>query len=297
MSDPLHLSSPRPRFLQSRRAVAGSAILICISLMAIFAPWLTPYDPFEQHLADRRQPPSVQHPFGLDELGRDNLSRVIHGARLSLRVGVTSVLLAVAVGTPMGAIAGYSGRLPDALITALIDVMLTFPTLLLAISVIAILGRGLSNALYAVAIAQVPSYARLARVSVLSIKGKDYVLAAQAVGVSPGRLLCRHILPGCLGPLQTQAALGIGTAILEAAGLSFLGLGAQPPTPEWGAMIAQGRGAVLAAPHIVLFPGLAIMLAVLGFNLLGDGLRETTDPRLWSRVTSERLQGRNGKER
>jgi peptide/nickel transport system permease protein len=296
MSDSLYLSIPRPRFLQSRRAVAGSSILICISLVAMFAPWLTPYDPFEQHLIDRRQPPSVQHPLGLDELGRDNLSRVIHGARLSLRVGVTSVLLAIAVGTPMGALAGYSGRLLDALITALIDVVLTFPTLLLAISVIAILGRGLTNALYAVAIAQVPSYARLTRVSVLSIKRKDYVLAAQAVGDSPAHLLWRHILPGCLGPLQTQAMLGIGTAILEAAGLSFLGLGAQPPTPEWGAMIAQGRGAVLAAPHIVLFPGLAIMLTVLGFNLLGDGLREMADPRLWSRVTSERLQRRNGTE-
>jgi peptide/nickel transport system permease protein len=215
----------------------------------------------------------------LDELGRDNLSRVIYGARLSLRVGVTSVLLAVAAGGLSGAVAGYRGGWLDSLIMSLMDVMQAFPTLLLAIAVIVILGRGLTNVLYAVACTAIPTYARLVRVSVLATREREYVLAARAIGVPPGRLLWRHILPNCLIPLQVQVTLGVGTAILETAGLSFLGLGAQPPTPEWGAMIGQGRGAIFAAPHIVLFPGLAIMLTILGFNLLGDGLQDMSDTR------------------
>jgi peptide/nickel transport system permease protein len=260
--------------------VAGLAILACISFTALFAPWLAPHDPLEQHLLQRRQPPSFQHPLGLDELGRDNLSRVIYGARLSLWVGVASVSLALVIGAVLGAVAGYRGGWLDSLVMSLMDVMLAFPTLLLAIAVIVVLGRGLTSVLYAVAFSAMPTYARLVRVGVLALKERDYVLAARTIGVSPGRLLWRHILPGCLTPLQAQATLGIGTAILEAAGLSFLGLGAQPPAPEWGAMLGQGRGAILAAPHIVIFPGLAIMLTVLGFNLLGDGLRDVSDPRL-----------------
>jgi peptide/nickel transport system permease protein len=280
MSESSRLRNPWLRFLHSGRILAGLSILICFSFAAVFAPWLAPDDPLEQHLLDRRQPPSVRHPLGLDELGRDNLSRVIYGARLSLWVGVTSVLLAIAAGAPLGGAAGYWGGWLDSLITSLMDMMLAFPSLLLAIAVIIILGQGLTNAVYAVAFTQIPTYARLMRVGVLATKQRDYVLAARAIGVSPGRLLWRHILPGCLVPLQTQAMLGIGTAILETAGLSFLGLGAQPPTPEWGAMLGQGRGAIFAAPHIVLFPGLAIMLTVLGLNLLGDGLQDVADPRL-----------------
>ena len=280
MSD---LSCPRNlwlRFLHSGRVLAGLLVLVCVSFVAVFAPWLAPHDHLEQHLLDRRQPPSVRHPFGLDELGRDNLSRVIYGARLSLLVGVTSVLLAVAAGAPLGVVAGYWGKWMDTVIVSIVDMMQAFPSLLLAIAAIVIVGRGLTNAVYAVAFTQVPTYVRLMRVGVLATKQRDYVLAARATGASPGHLLWRHILPGCLAPLQTQAMLGVGTAILEAAGLSFLGLGAQPPTPEWGAMLGQGRGAIFAAPHIVLFPGLAIMLTVLGFNLLGDGLRDVLDPRL-----------------
>lgn len=270
----------RARFLHNRRAIAGLAILACVLFAALFAPWLAPYDPLEQNLLDRRQAPSLEHPFGLDEMGRDNLSRVLYGARLSLRVGVTAVLLAVSAGGFLGAVAGYRGGWLDSLIMSLMDLLLAFPTLLLAMAVIVILGRGLTNVLYAVAIAAVPTYARLMRVAVMTAKEQEHVLAARSVGVSTGRLVWRHILPACLLPLQVQAMLGIGLAILEAAGLSFLGLGAQPPTPEWGAMMGQGRGAVLAAPHIVLFPGLALMLTVLGFNLLGDGLQDAADARL-----------------
>jgi peptide/nickel transport system permease protein len=266
------------RLLRSQRASVGLAILICVFLVALFAPWLAPYDPLEQHLLERRQPPSMQHPLGLDELGRDNLSRIIYGARLSLQVGGATVLLAVAVGGVLGIVAGYWGRWPGSLIMSLMDVMLAFPTLLLAIAIVVVLGRGLASVIYAIAFTAIPTYARLIRVGVVSTKERDYVLAARAIGVSPTRLLWCHILPACLVPLLAQATLGVGTAILEAAGLSFLGLGAPPPAPEWGAMLGQGRGAIFTAPHIVLFPGLAIMLTVLGFNLLGDGAQNVLDP-------------------
>ena len=280
MSELSNHKRPPSRFLRSKRGVAGLVIIICISLTALFAPWLAPHDPLEQHLLERRHPPSIQHPMGLDELGRDNLSRVIYGARLSLWVGVTCIFLAVTAGSLLGAVAGYRGGWLDSLIMGLMDVMLAFPTLLLAIAVVVVLGRGLTNVVYALAFTALPTCARLMRIGVLATKEKEYVLAARAIGASAGRLLWRHILPDSLTPMLAQATVGIGTAILEAAGLSFLGLGAQPPTPEWGAMLGQGRGAVFAAPHIVLVPGLAIMLTVLGFNLLGDGLRDISDPRL-----------------
>ncbi len=255
------------------QVIVGLVILGSICLAALLAP-LTPYNPLAQRLVERRQPPSLQHPMGLDELGRDNLSRIIYGAHLSLWVGVTSVSLAASVGALLGAVAGYRGGWLDSLIMSLIEIMQAFPTMLLAIAVIMILGRGLTNVLYAVAIAAIPTYTRLMRIGVLATKEQDYILAARAIGVPTVRLVWRHILPACLIPLQVQATLGIGTAILEAAGLSFLGLGAQPPTAEWGAMLGQGRDAIFTAPHIALFPGLAIMLTVLGFNLLGDGIQE-----------------------
>jgi peptide/nickel transport system permease protein len=266
------------RLLRNQRASVGLAILICVFLVALFAPWLAPYDPLEQHLLERRQPPSVQHPLGLDELGRDNLSRIIYGTRLSLQVGSATVLLAIVVGGLLGIVAGYWGGWPGSLIMSLMDVMLAFPTLLLAIAIVVVLGRGLTGVIYAIAFTAIPTYARLMRVGIASTKEREYVLAARAIGASPTRLLWHHILPACLVPLLAQATLGVGTAILEAAGLSFLGLGVQPPAPEWGAMLGQGRGAVFAAPHIVLFPGLAIMLTVLGFNLLGDGTQSILGP-------------------
>jgi peptide/nickel transport system permease protein len=280
MSERLHPRNRRLRLACNARIVAGALILACVSSTAAFAPQLALYDPLEQHLLERRQSPSLQHPMGLDELGRDNLSRVIFGARLSLQVGVTSVLLAVATGVPIGAVAGYQGGWSDSLIMGVMDMMQAFPTLLLAIAVVVVLGYGSTNTLYAVAFTQVPIYTRLMRVGVMAIKQREHVLAARAIGASPSHQIWHHILPGCLVPLSTQAMLGIGTAILEVGGLSFLGLGVQPPIPEWGAMLGQGRGAMFAAPHIVLFPGLAIMLTVLGFNLLGDGLRDASDPRL-----------------
>lgn len=284
MNEPLparHRGWRRPRTgRQNWRAVAGLALLLVIVAAAVLAPWLSPYDPLAQDLLARRQPPSPQHPLGLDELGRDNLSRILHGARLSLRVGLVAVAAALAVGGLLGAVAGYRGGWSDSLLTSALDAVQAIPSLLLALVVVTILGRGLDNVVYAVALAAVPAYARLTRAGVLAAKQLDHVLAARAIGARAPRLLWRHILPACAVPLLVQAMLGVGTAILEAAGLSFLGLGAQPPAPEWGAMLGQGRGAVFSAPHIVLYPGLALALTVLGFNLLGEGLQQALDPRL-----------------
>lgn len=268
------------RLLANRLAVAGMVLLGILIFAAIFAEQLAPYNPIAQSLYDRRQPPSREHWMGTDDLGRDVLSRVIFGSRLSLRVGVLSVGIAIVTGTLIGLIAGYAGAWVDNIVMRLMDVMLAFPSLLLAIAIVTILGPGLLNMLYAIAIVSIPIYARIARAQVLSVKEQDFILAARAIGVPGRRILFRNILPNSLTPLIVAGTLGIATAILDAAGLSFLGLGAQPPTPEWGAMLGEGRGAVVAAPHVVAFPGLAIMFSVLGFNLLGDGLRDALDPRL-----------------
>ncbi len=268
------------RLSRDKVAIVGMVIIGAFVLTALLAPILAPYDPIAQSLVERRQTPSMAHPLGMDDLGRDILSRIIFGARKSLQVGVLSVSLAIVAGTFIGAVSGYIGGWMDILVMRVMDIMLAFPALLLAIAIVTILGPGLLNMLYAIAIVSIPAYARIVRASVLRVKAEDYILASRAVGVSSVRILFRHVMPNCLTPLIVQGTLGIGTAILDAAGLSFLGLGAQPPTPEWGAMLGQGRFAVFSAPHIVLFPGLAIMLTVLGFNLLGDGLRDALDPRL-----------------
>jgi len=268
------------RLVRNKLAIVGMVILSLFIFSAIAAPWIAPYDPLKQELLKRRQPPSAEHWLGLDELGRDILSRVIYGARASLKVGLGSVSFAIILGAMIGSAAGFLGGWFDNLVMRLMDIMLAFPSLLLAIAVVSILGPGLMNMLYAIAFVSIPMYARIVRASVLSVKEQDYILAAQAIGVKPGRTLFRNVMPNCLTPLIVAGTLGIATAILDAAGLSFLGLGAQPPTPEWGAMLGQGRGSVFTAPHIVLFPGIAIMLTVLGFNLLGDGLRDSLDPRL-----------------
>ncbi|MBC7263886.1 MAG: ABC transporter permease [Chloroflexi bacterium] len=268
------------RLWRNKLAVTGIVILATFIIAAVAAPLLAPHDPIEQNLLERRQPPSRRHLMGLDELGRDILSRIIYGARASLQVGVGSVSFAIIIGALIGAVAGYLGGWLDNVLMRLMDIMLAFPSLLLAIAIVSILGPGLMNMLYAIALVSIPVYARIVRASVLAVRAQDYVLAAYSVGVPPARILFHEIFPNALTPLIVQATLGIATAILDAAGLSFLGLGAQPPMPEWGSMLGQGRWSVFTAPHIVLFPGLAIMLMVLGFNLLGDGLRDALDPRL-----------------
>jgi peptide/nickel transport system permease protein len=282
------------RLLRNKLAIVGMIILVVFLAMALFAddvfiatllgrepqPLLAPYDPYKQELVRRRETPSGEHLLGLDETGRDNLSRIIHGARASLQVGVGSVSFAIVIGALMGAVAGFLGHWVDNLIMRLMDIMLAFPSMLLAIAVVSILGPGLMNMLYAIAIVSIPVYARIVRASVLSVKEQDYILAARCIGIPPLRMLFRNVLPNCLTSLIVQSTLGVANAILNAAGLSFLGLGAQPPRAEWGAMLGRGRGSVFTAPHIVIFPGIAIMLLVLGFNLLGDGLRDALDPRL-----------------
>ena len=268
------------RLFRNKLAIAGMVIMGVFLLTAIFAPLLAPYDPIKQELIMRRRPPSQEHWFGRDDLGRDILSRIVFGARLSLQVGVLSVGFAIVIGALIGAFTGFLGGWVDNIVMRLMDIMLAFPSLLLAIAIVSILGPGLINMLYAIGIVSIPAYARIARASVLAVKEQDYVLAARAIGVPPARLLFRNILPNCLTPLIVQGTLGIGTAILDAAGLSFLGLGAQPPKPEWGAMLGQGRYSMFTAPHIVIYPGVAIMLTVLGFNLFGDGLRDALDPKL-----------------
>jgi peptide/nickel transport system permease protein len=268
------------RLLRNKLAITGMVIMATFLLTAIFAPLIAPYDPIIQELVMRRRPPSQEHLLGRDDLGRDILSRIIFGARTSLQVGVMSVGFAIVIGAIIGAVSGYLGGWVDNIVMRLMDIMLAFPALLLALAIVTILGPGLLNMLYAIGIVSIPAYARIVRASVLSVKEQDYILAARAIGAPPSRILFRNVFPNTLTPLIVQATLGIGTAILDSAGLSFLGLGAQPPQPEWGAMLGQGRFAVFTAPHIVLFPGLAIMLTVLGFNLLGDGLRDALDPKL-----------------
>lgn len=268
------------RLLTHRAAVLGGSIVLLLLLSALLADWLAPYDPIRGRLTDMLQPPSAAHWLGTDEQGRDILSRIIYGSRISLQIGLIAVGISLTLGTAIGAFSAYFGGWADLLVMRFIDIMLAFPSILLAIAITAILGPGLVNAMIAVGIVNMPIYARLVRSSVLSLKEYDFVQAARAAGGGHGRIMGRHILPNALAPLIVQSTLSIGTAMLDAAGLSFLGLGAQPPLPEWGAMLSGAQTYIQLAPWVVTFPGLAIMLAVLGFNLLGDGLRDVLDPRL-----------------
>jgi peptide/nickel transport system permease protein len=265
------------RFAGNRLAVAGLVLLVALAIVAAIGPILTG-DPTKQNVRVRLQGPSWAHPFGTDEVGRDILARVVDGARLSLLTGLASVAFGLATGATLGLIAGYvEGRVGLA-IMALVDLMLALPAILLAITIAARLGPGLLSAMIAAGFVGLPSYARLARAATLSVKRREFVAAARTVGLGDGGIMRRHVLPNILTPLIVQATIGVGNAILLVSALGYLGLGAQPPTPEWGRMLSDAQRYVLDAAYIGVFPGLAIALTVLGFNLAGDGLRDAFDP-------------------
>ena len=253
---------------------AGACVVGLAVLAAVIGPWLVPYDPSAQELALRLEGPSRLHWLGLDELGRDILARVMSGARISLFVGLVVVSVSASIGAAMGALAGYYGGIIDEAISRVIDILLAFPGLLLAIALVAVLGPSLTNVVLALSLIGWVGYARVARAQVLQAREFEYVVAARAIGAATPRILIRHVLPAALPALTVQATLGMGGAILSEAALSFLGLGVQPPTPSWGAMLNYGRVHVLDAPHLTVFPGLAIAVVVLGLNLLGDSLRD-----------------------
>jgi len=266
---------------RSKSAVLGLLLTSSFVLMALLAP-LIAGDPIAFDLARQLLPPSAAHPLGTDELGRDILSRLLWGSRSTLLITLGAVALALGAGTVIGLIAGFRGGWSDTLIMRVMDIWLAMPTFLLAIAIVAALGAGTTNVIIAVGLSSIPAFARVARGCTLSIKQEVYVLAAQSMGAGDGVIMCRHILPNIVAPLLVQTSLRLATAILTASGLSFLGLGPQPPTPEWGAMLSTGRNFITSSPQLVTLPGLAIMLATIGFNTLGDGLRDVLDPRLKS---------------
>jgi len=268
------------RLARNRLAMLGLAIIAIFVALAVLAPWIAPHDPLRSSFAKRLQPPSAEHWLGTDELGRDMFSRLLYGARISLRVGLISVAIGIVIGVPLGAISAYYGGWVDLIVQRVIDVMLAFPGILLAIVLVSTLGVGLENVMIAVGVVSIPVYTRLVRGSALALKRKDFVEAARAAGARDLVIIARHILPNCVAPVIVQSTLQVGSSILWAAGLGFLGLGAQPPTPEWGTILSRGRQYLLVAPHITTATGLSIMLVVLGFNLLGDGLRDALDPRM-----------------
>jgi len=274
------------KLFKNRTGVAGLIIITLFVLTSILAPAISPHDPVENSLYDQLKPPvwkeggSTKNLLGTDDLGRDMLSRLIYGARVSLTLGIVSVGIALLFGSMLGALAGYYKGWPDNVIMRIMDIILAFPYILLAIVIVAYLGPGLRNAMIAIGVINIPRFARIIRASAIEEYEKDYVTAARAVGASNRRIIFNAIFPNCLSPIIVQASLGFGEAILSGAGLSFLGLGAQPPLSEWGAMIAEGRSMILRAWWVMTFPGIAILFAVLGFNLLGDGLRDALDPRL-----------------
>jgi ABC-type dipeptide/oligopeptide/nickel transport system permease subunit len=289
----------RRRLFRRKSSIVGMIILAIMIFIALTAQWLAPYEPtrgmldtkdYPKEYAKKRLDPCIhifgcspeepQHIMGLDGNMRDEFSRLLYGARLSLLIGLSTVSFAIVIGTVLGALGGYFGGWIDNVIMRMMDVLLAFPSLLLAIAIVTVLGPGLINALIAIGIVSIPAYARVVRGSVLSVREMDYVSATRALGGNTYEILFKRILPNALTPLIVQGTLGIATAILDAAALSFLGLGAQPPTPEWGSMLGAERNQVFTAPHLVFYPGFMIMITVLAFNLLGDGLRDALDPRL-----------------
>jgi peptide/nickel transport system permease protein len=270
-------------FFSNRLAVFGTAVMAVFVLMAVFAPLLAPYDPLDQNLPQKFDGPSLAHPFGQDELGRDILSRVIYGARISLTAGLAAVAIATAAGTLIGLVAGFFGRWPDSVLMRLMDVILAFPSILLAIVVVSVLGPSLPNAMLAIGIVFIPQIARVVRSAVISVRERDYIEAERALGASNTQMLVSGVLPNSMAPLIVQATLTLATAILDVAALSFIGLGARAPSPEWGAMLTDafhsGFGVFVEGQHAIIFPGIAIALAVLAVNFIGDGLRDALDPR------------------
>jgi peptide/nickel transport system permease protein len=273
-------SVARAPILRSPLNVVAIAIITVVALCAVFAPWIAPYDPLAQALGSRLEPPSAGHWLGTDQLGRDILSRLLYGSRISLVIGVVVVASAGILGTSVGLVAGYAGGFVDEALMRLTEVFLAFPALILAMAIAGALGPSLTNAIIALAVVTWAIYARLARGQILSLRRREFVEAARGIGASQLRIILRHLLPNAVAPLMVQASFDMGSVIISAAGLSFIGFGAQPPTPEWGVMISEGRNFISTEPWLSLFPGLAILLAVGSFNLLGDGLRDAFDPRL-----------------
>jgi ABC-type dipeptide/oligopeptide/nickel transport system permease subunit len=268
------------RFARNRGAVFGLAVLVVILLMSIFAPLLAPYDPLAQGVGPALQRPSLEHWAGTDSFGRDLFSRIIYGARIALIVGVVSVALSMVIGVTLGLAAGYYGGWLDIIVMRVMDGLFAFPIIILAIAMMAIMGFGVLNVIIAVAVGFIAPFARVTRADVLAVKEEPYVEAARLAGVSGPAVILRHVLPNVMAPIIVQAALRVSGAIITESGLSFLGLGPPPPNPVWGSMIAEGRNFIVMAPHVSTFPGIALMLAIVGLNLLGDGLRDTLDPRL-----------------
>jgi ABC-type dipeptide/oligopeptide/nickel transport system permease subunit len=267
-------------FLKRKPAVAGALVVLILVLAAVLAPTLAPHDPGKQYYEHMLEAPTQLFPLGTDQLGRDIYSRLLFGARLSLAVAAAGVVVGAVLGIPLGLVAGYYGKWWDTVIMRVMDVLLAFPGILLAIGIIAVLGPGMSNVMFAIAVFGIPQFARLVRGSTLQLKSRDFVQAAQSQGASDSRILFQHILPNAMAPIVVMMTLRTAQAILIASSLSFLGMGAAPPTAEWGAMLADGRAYIQTFPHIALFPGLAIFVTVLGLNLLGDGLNDMLDPRL-----------------
>lgn len=273
-------------FLRARLAWVGALVLLTILFLAVTADFLTPYDPNYQDYASVFQAPSAVHPFGTDEIGRDVYSRVVYGSRISLEVGVIAVGIGLGVGVLIGLIAGYNGGTIDEVLMRLMDAVRAFPALVLALAITAALGPGIGNLMIAIGVVYIPAFARLTRGQALSVREQDFVTASRALGCGPWRIMLRHIWPNITAPIIVQASLGTAFAILAEASLSFLGLGVRPPTPSWGSMLLEGYQYLSTAPWLSLYPGAAIFVAVLGFNLLGDGLRQALDPRLNARGIS-----------
>lgn len=269
-----------PVLLTSPLTVIGLALILLFALSAILAPWVAPMDPVNQVLTQRLEPPSAEHWLGMDQLGRDVFSRLLYGARISLTVGLVVVISSVILGTLVGLTAGYMGGWVDEVLMRVTDIFLAFPPLILAMSIAGALGPNLNNAMVAIAVVTWPVYARLVRGQVLALREREFVQAARGIGAPTPRILFRHLLPNSLAPILVQASFDMGGAILAAAGLSFIGFGARPPTPEWGVMISEGSKFFSTQPWLSFFPGLAILLTVASFNLIGDGLRDALDPRL-----------------